>query len=48
MAKVYPTTVGPHGYIYYQIPKGEVFYRGDTQIYLNEGRLPEGPAFSEI
>lgn len=45
MAKVYPTTVGPHGYIYYQIPKGEVFYRGDTQIYLNEGRLPEGPAF---
>ena len=45
MAKVYPTTVGPHEYIYYQIPKGEVFYRGDTQIYLNEGRLPEGPAF---
>lgn len=45
MAKVYPTTVGPHGYIYYQIPKDEVFYRGDTQIYMNEGELPEGPAF---
>lgn len=45
MAKVYPTTVGPHGYIYYKIPKDEVFYRGDTQIYLDEGRLPEGPAF---
>ena len=45
MAKVYPTTVGPHEYIYYQIPKDEVFYRGDTQIYMNEGELPEGPTF---
>lgn len=45
MAKVYPTVVGKYGYTYYQIPKNEIFYRGDTGIYLSSGQLPPSPAF---
>ena len=45
MSKVYPTVVGKHGYTYYQIPKGEIFYRGDTGIYLSQGSLPKSPSY---
>lgn len=45
MSKVYPTVVGKHGYTYYQIPKDEIFYRGDTGIYLSRGALPKSPSY---
>lgn len=45
MSHFFDTDTNQKGYVYYIVPKTTTLYRGDTNIYLAEGDVPDVPTF---